>query len=166
MAKVAIAYPVGVGGTKVFADQIITHLRSLGYQCEEVTIPSTYFKSPYLLKFPFILLDNWMNFYTIRKMSKQLSTYDLVISVDPHSLCLKHRNMLMIFQHHIRTAYDLFYYNLYYQNVLRKFMRAITAINRRIIDKIVIQWIKRFRFLSISDNARKQLRKFRELNLK
>ena len=38
--------------------------------------------------------------------------FDIVISLQPDSHCIRHRNHIIYFQHHIKQYYDMFWYSL------------------------------------------------------
>jgi glycosyltransferase involved in cell wall biosynthesis len=160
MIKVLIAHSSGIGGTKVVADKIASYLSKLGYECEQLILPTNFFKNRVFLRFPFSILDAWLNFYEIRRKSKQISKYDLIITLQPHSLYLKHRRMLIVFQHQFKPAYELLSYYLANKKFLKKIVHVINALNRRIIDRIALQWIKRFPILAISKTVNERLKKF------
>ncbi|MEM3507416.1 MAG: hypothetical protein QW589_03380 [Candidatus Bathyarchaeia archaeon] len=164
MIKVLIAHSGGIGGTKVVADRISSYLSNIGYECEQLILPTNFFKNRLFLKFPFSILDAWLNFYEIRRKTRQVSKYDLIIALQPHSLYIKHRRMLIIFQHQFKQAYELLSYYLASKNFLKKISHIINALNRRIIDRIGLQWIKRFPIMAISQTVNERLKKFWGLN--
>jgi glycosyltransferase involved in cell wall biosynthesis len=67
----------------------------------------------------------WKNFYRIfylRRISKErkFEQFDMVITVQPDSHCIRHRRHLVYFQHHMRQYYDLFSISLNQREKIRK----------------------------------------------
>lgn len=158
--RIAVTHTGGIGGTEVVVARLVTYLKSLNYECDEVVLPTNIFTKRFL-KFPLVLFENWVNFLIIRwMMSRRLTGYDLVIALQPHSLYLKHRNMIPFILHQFKTAYDLFDYYIKGQKPIKKVARRLIVINRRLIDQIALQWVKRFPILTISQTVNNRLKRF------
>ena len=74
---------------------------------------------------PKLFPKKWQSIYRIlylRRISKerQFDQYDMIITLQPDSHCIKHRNHLVYFQHHMRQYYDLFRISLCQRKKIRK----------------------------------------------
>jgi glycosyltransferase involved in cell wall biosynthesis len=64
---------------------------------------------------------------------------DLVITTQPNSHCIRHRNHIIYFQHHLKQYHDLFWYSLNHQRGLKKkaIFLLLCAVNR-IADQLYL----------------------------
>jgi glycosyltransferase involved in cell wall biosynthesis len=71
--------------------------------------------------FPHRLKELFRLFY-LRNISLEnmFDSADLVITTQPNSHCIRHRNHIIYFQHHLKQYYDLFWYSFNHQNRLKK----------------------------------------------
>jgi glycosyltransferase involved in cell wall biosynthesis len=59
----------------------------------------------------------------LRNISRNTTTFmtaDLIITTQPNSHCIKHKNHIIYFQHHIKQYYDLFWYSFREKKGIRK----------------------------------------------
>ena len=122
------------GGTK----EVIKHIENavdnhevyIEYVSSEKYLPK-YLRSKWKALFRIIYLNRISN--------ANFSQFDIAISLQPDSHCIKHRNHIVYFQHHIKQYYDLFWQFFRQKRGLRKKMvfLLLTAITR-LGDKIYL----------------------------
>jgi glycosyltransferase involved in cell wall biosynthesis len=94
--------------------------------------------------FPRYLPTKWKDLFRVfylRRISNadDFSQFDLVITLQPDSHCISHRNHIVYFQHHVKQYYDLFWQSFREKKRLKKkiVFLLLTAI-ARIADKIYL----------------------------
>ena len=94
--------------------------------------------------FPRYLPTKWKDLFRVfylRRISNadDFSQFDLVITLQPDSHCISHRNHIVYFQHHVKQYYDLFWQSFGEKKRLKKkiVFLLLTAI-ARIADKIYL----------------------------
>jgi glycosyltransferase involved in cell wall biosynthesis len=71
--------------------------------------------------------------------STRFSEFDLVISLQPNSHCIRHKNHVIYFQHHLKQYYDLFWYSLKQKKgPWKKAIFLILAAIARMADRIYL----------------------------
>jgi glycosyltransferase involved in cell wall biosynthesis len=93
--------------------------------------------------FPKFLPKKWKDLFRIFYLTKlsraDFSKFDIAITLQPDSHCIKHSNHIIYFQHYIKQYYELFWQSLRQKSSLRrKIMFIIIAILCRIADKIFL----------------------------
>jgi glycosyltransferase involved in cell wall biosynthesis len=61
--------------------------------------------------------------FYLRNISQDTTTFmtaDLIITTQPNSHCIKHKNHIIYFQHHLKQYYDLFWYSFRQKKGIRK----------------------------------------------
>ncbi len=102
------------GGFEVVVDKIIHGLQDIGYTVDYIKVDMT--KPRYSLDSlnipPDIYYQNQEFFryiLSIQEFEKlDLSLYDIVITTQPPSFAINHRNVICLFYHHIKIYYDLY----------------------------------------------------------
>ena len=56
----------------------------------------------------------------ISRETKRFNTADLIITTQPNSHCIQHKNHIIYFQHHLKQYYDLFWYSFRQKKGIRK----------------------------------------------
>jgi glycosyltransferase involved in cell wall biosynthesis len=56
----------------------------------------------------------------ISRDTKRFTTADLIITTQPNSHCIQHKNHIIYFQHHLKPYYDLFWYSFRQKKGMRK----------------------------------------------
>ena len=74
---------------------------------------------------PKYLPKRWIDLFRIfylRNISKDdyFKQFDIAITLQPDSHCIKHKNHIIYFQHHLKQYYDLFWYSFRQRRKLRR----------------------------------------------
>ena len=170
--KIAIALEkTGVrGGAEVLALKLARHLRAVGFTCDIIEVPEFRPLSPRMRDtlplgtklFAGILcvLDMLLSYVLVRVTS--LDRYDMVVTLHPICLYLRHPKMLAYFIHHDRAAYDLHEYLASRRRgfYLLGFRSAMWL--RRILDLGTIAYIKKrhLRLIATSNTVARRLAAF------
>ena len=93
--------------------------------------------------FPKYIPRKWkvlFRFLYLRRISKaDFSKFDIVITLQPDSHCVRHRNHVVYFQHHFKQYYDLFWQSLSQKRSLKKkIVFVMLAAIVRLADKIYL----------------------------
>src|SRR6266511_1998807 len=56
----------------------------------------------------------------ISRETKRFTMANLIITTQPNSHCIKHKNHIIYFQHHLKQYYDLFWYSFRQKKGIRK----------------------------------------------
>jgi glycosyltransferase involved in cell wall biosynthesis len=124
-------------------------------------------KEKYMPKY---LPKRWLSLYRIfylRNISNDdyFKQFDIAITLQPDSHCIKHKNHIIYFQHHLRTFYDLFWYSFRLRTKLRRkiVFLFVTAINR-LADKIYLTSnLKKTRVIVNSQTVGERLKKYNKI---
>lgn len=124
-------------------------------------------KEKYMPKY---LPKRWLSLYRIfylRNISHDdyFKQFDIAITLQPDSHCIKHKNHIIYFQHHLRTFYDLFWYSFRLRTKLRRkiVFLLVTAINR-LADKIYLTSnLKKTRVIVNSQTVGERLKKYNKI---
>jgi glycosyltransferase involved in cell wall biosynthesis len=93
---------------------------------------------------PRLFPKRWESIYRIlflRLVSKdrQFDRFDMIITLQPDSHCIKHRNHIVYFQHHMRQYYDLFGISLNQRKKIRgKILFLLLTTLARLADKLYL----------------------------
>jgi glycosyltransferase involved in cell wall biosynthesis len=122
------------GGTK----EVINHIKR-SFQNIDIVVEYVN-EETYLPKiFPIKWKDIFRLFYLREISNIDLSRYDTVITLQPDSHCIKHKNHIVYFQHHKKQYYDLFWQSLKLKKKLRKkAMFLVLAGAARIADRFYL----------------------------
>lgn len=122
------------GGTK----EVISHIKR-AFQNSDISIEYVN-EENFLPKFFPIRWKDAFRFFYLRKISHiDLSKYGLVITLQPDSHCIRHKNHIVYFQHHKKQYYDLFWQSLKLRKKLRKkIMFIVLAGAARIADRFYL----------------------------
>ena len=122
------------GGTK----EVINHIKR-SFQDRDIGVEYVN-EETYLPKiFPIKWKDIFRLFYLREISNIDLSRYDTVITLQPDSHCIKHKNHIVYFQHHKKQYYDLFWHSLKLKKKLRKkAMFLVLAGAARIADRFYL----------------------------
>jgi glycosyltransferase involved in cell wall biosynthesis len=122
------------GGTK----EVINHIKrtlqnseiGVEYVSEENYLPKV---------FPIKWKDMFRFFYLRNVSNIDFSRYDTVVTLQPDSHCIKHKNHIVYFQHHRKQYYDLFWQSLKLKKKLRKkIVFLVLAGAARIADRFYL----------------------------
>jgi glycosyltransferase involved in cell wall biosynthesis len=121
--------------------------------------------------FPRYLPSKWKDLFRIfylRRISNtdDFSQFDLIITLQPDSHCINHRNHIVYFQHHVKQYYDLFWQSFREKKRLKKKMvfLLLTAI-ARIADKIYLTPnLKKSYVIVNSQTVGKRLKKYNRIS--
>jgi glycosyltransferase involved in cell wall biosynthesis len=90
---------------------------------------------------PQYLKELFRPFY-LRNISRDTTTFmraDLIITTQPNSHCIKHKNHVVYFQHHLKQYYDLFWYSFRQKKgIRRKAVFLILAALARTSDRLYL----------------------------
>jgi glycosyltransferase involved in cell wall biosynthesis len=122
------------GGTK----EVINHIKR-AFQSNDIVVEYVNEENHLPKTFPIRWKDMFRFFY-LRKISKiDFSRYDIVITLQPDSHCIKHKNHVVYFQHHKKQYYDLFWQSLRLKKKMRKkIMFLVLAVASRIADRFYL----------------------------
>jgi glycosyltransferase involved in cell wall biosynthesis len=80
--------------------------------------------------------------FYLRNISRDTTTFmtaDLIITTQPNSHCIKHKNHMIYFQHHLKQYYDLFWYSFRQKKgIRRKAVFLILAALIRTSDRLYL----------------------------
>jgi glycosyltransferase involved in cell wall biosynthesis len=121
--------------------------------------------------FPRYLPTKWKDLFRISYLSKisntdDFSQFDLVITLQPDSHCINHRNHIVYFQHHVKQYYDLFWQSFREKKRLKKkiVFLLLTAI-ARLADRIYLTPnLKRAYVIVNSQTVGKRLKKYNRIS--
>jgi glycosyltransferase involved in cell wall biosynthesis len=92
--------------------------------------------------FPEYIPRKWkvlFRFLYLRRISRaDFSKFDIVITLQPDSHCIRHRNHVVYFQHHFKQYYDLFWQSLSQKTLKKKIVFVMLAAIVRLADKIYL----------------------------
>jgi glycosyltransferase involved in cell wall biosynthesis len=122
------------GGTK----EVINHIKRT-FQNSDIGVEYVN-EENYLPKVFPIRWKDMFRFFYLRKISNiDFSRYDIVITLQPDSHCIKHKNHVVYFQHHKKQYYDLFWQSLKLKKKLKKkVMFLVLAGAARIADRFYL----------------------------
>jgi glycosyltransferase involved in cell wall biosynthesis len=143
------------GGAELVALKLAQHLRDVGFACDILELPRFRIFYPSALQRVLWFVDVLLSYLSIRLT--RLDRYDLVVTLHPNCLYLRHPKVLIYFLHHHRPAYDLYKY-------LRAMRRGIPGLVlarglRRILDLGTIGYIRKrhLRLIAQSNNVARRL---------
>jgi glycosyltransferase involved in cell wall biosynthesis len=158
------------GGAELLALKLARHLRDVGFACRIVELPrfrilepavqhALETKSP-VLRFALFLADMFLGYWSVRLTG--LGEYDVVVTLQPNCLYLRHRNMLICFLHHDRAAYDLYEYLEAMRRGIGSWGLTLAMRLRRILDLGTIAYIRErhVRLIAQSNNVARRLAVF------
>ena len=113
-------------------------------------------------------LINLFRIFYLHNVSKDNSFahFDIAITLQPDSHCIRHKNHIIYFQHHVKQYYDLFWHTFREKKNVRKklIFVLLTAINR-IADKIYLTSnLKKARVIVNSRTVGERLRKYNKVS--
>jgi glycosyltransferase involved in cell wall biosynthesis len=120
--------------------------------------------------FPKYIPSKWKVLYRflyLRRISKaDFSKFDMVITLQPDSHCIRHRNHIVYFQHHIKQYYDLFWQSLNQKKTLkRKIVFVMLAAIVRLADKIYLTPnLKRSNIIVNSKTVGERLKRYNRIS--
>ncbi len=121
--------------------------------------------------FPRYLPSKWKDLFRIFYLAKisntdDFSQFDVIITLQPDSHCISHRNHIVYFQHHIKQYYDLFWQSFRQRKRLKKKMvfLLLTAV-ARLADRIYLTPnLKRASVIVNSQTVGKRLKKYNQIS--
>lgn len=121
--------------------------------------------------FPRYLPSKWKDLFRIFYLGRisntdNFSQFDVIITLQPDSHCLSHRNHIVYFQHHIKQYYDLFWQSFREKKRLKKkiVFLLLTAI-ARLADKIYLTPnLKKAHVIVNSQTVGKRLKKYNQIS--
>jgi glycosyltransferase involved in cell wall biosynthesis len=158
------------GGAELLALKLARHLRDVGFACRIVELPRFRILEPAVqhalkskwrvLRFALFVADMFLGYWSIRLTG--LREYDVVVTLQPSCLYLRHPNMLICFLHHDRAAYDLYEYLGAMRRGIDFRGFTLTMRLRRILDLGTIAYIRkrRLRLIAQSNNVARRLAVF------
>jgi glycosyltransferase involved in cell wall biosynthesis len=121
--------------------------------------------------FPRYLPIKWKDLFRIFYLGKisntdDFSQFDVIITLQPDSHCISHRNHIVYFQHHIKQYYDLFWQSFREKKRLRKKMVfVLLAAIARLADRIYLTSnLKRAYVIVNSQTVGKRLKKYNRIS--
>lgn len=119
--------------------------------------------------FPKYIPRKWkvlFRFLYLRRISKaDFSKFDIVITLQPDSHCVRHRNHVVYFQHHFKQYYDLFWQSLSQKSLKKKIVFVILATIVRLADKIYLTPnLKRSNILVNSKTVGERLKRYNRIS--
>lgn len=158
-----IADEKGSGGT----NEVIKHLRIALYSQYDVFVDYINCHSYFSKRLP----DKWNTLFRIfylRNISsdKNFASYDLVISLQPSSHCIRHENHVVYFQHHLRQYYDLFWFTYNRKKgAKKKLLFALLTCVVRCADRLYLTPnLKNSQVIVNSDTVAKRLVKYNHIS--
>jgi glycosyltransferase involved in cell wall biosynthesis len=153
------------GGNK----QVIKHMRRALDDNNDHQLSIEYVNSEKY--FPQYLPTKWKDLFRIFYLGKisntdDFSQFDLIITLQPDSHCISHRNHIVYFQHHVKQYYDLFWQSFREKKRLKKkiVFLLLTAI-ARIADKIYLTPnLKKSHVIVNSQTVGKRLKKYNRIS--
>jgi glycosyltransferase involved in cell wall biosynthesis len=148
-------------------NQIIRHLSEALNQSYTVQIEFIKIEKYYPRYLP-VKWKDVFRFLFLRRVSKaNFEKYDLIITLQPTSHCVRHRRHLVYFQHHLKQYYDLFGQTLKKRKGLRKkLVFLIVTLCIRGADKFYLTPnLKRSYVVSNSETVSARLKKYNKLSV-
>jgi glycosyltransferase involved in cell wall biosynthesis len=113
-------------------------------------------------------LINLFRIFYLRNISKDnyFDQFDIAITLQPDSHCIRHKNHIIYFQHHVKQDYDLFWHSFREKKNVRKklIFVLLTAINR-LADKIYLTSnLKNAKVIVNSITVGKRLKKYNHVS--
>jgi glycosyltransferase involved in cell wall biosynthesis len=146
-------------------NEIIKHMTSALYDHK---IQVKYIKSEEYL--PRYLPRKWKDlfriFYLSRISTADFSWFDISITLQPDSHCIRHRNHIIYFQHHIKQYYDLFWQSFKQKKGIRKkIVYLLLTLIYRLADSIYLTPnLKRSRIIVNSQTVGTRLKKYNRIS--
>ena len=146
-------------------NEIIKHMISALYDHK---ILVKYIKSEEYL--PSYLPRKWRDlfriFYLARISTADFSGFDISITLQPDSHCIRHRNHIIYFQHHIKQYYDLFWQSFKQKKGIRKkIVYLLLTLIYRLADSIYLTPnLKRSRIIVNSQTVGTRLKKYNRIS--
>jgi glycosyltransferase involved in cell wall biosynthesis len=146
-------------------NEIIKHMISALYDHK---IQVKYIKSEEYL--PSYLPRKWRDlfriFYLARISTADFSGFDISITLQPDSHCIRHRNHIIYFQHHIKQYYDLFWQSFKQKKGIRKkIVYLLLTLIYRLADSIYLTPnLKRSRIIVNSQTVGTRLKKYNRIS--
>ena len=146
-------------------NEIIKHMISALYDHK---IQVKYIKSEEYL--PRYLPRKWKDlfriFYLARISTADFSGFDISITLQPDSHCIRHRNHIIYFQHHIKQYYDLFWQSFKQKKGIRKkIVYLLLTLIYRLADSIYLTPnLKRSRIIVNSQTVGTRLKKYNRIS--
>jgi len=146
-------------------NEIIKHMISALYDHK---IQVKYIKSEEYL--PRYLPRKWKDlfriFYLARISTADFSGFDISITLQPDSHCIRHRNHIIYFQHHIKQYYDLFWQSFKQKKGIRKkIVYLLLTLIYRLADSIYLTPnLKRSRIIVNSQTLGTRLKKYNRIS--
>lgn len=146
-------------------NEIIKHMISALYDHK---IQVKYIKSEEYLPryFPRKWKDLFRIFYLARISTADFSGFDISITLQPDSHCIRHRNHIIYFQHHIKQYYDLFWQSFKQKKGIRKkIVYLLLTLIYRLADSIYLTPnLKRSRIIVNSQTVGTRLKKYNRIS--
>jgi glycosyltransferase involved in cell wall biosynthesis len=110
--------------------------------------------------------DLFRIFYLAKISNADFSAFDVSISLQPDSHCIRHRNHIIYFQHHIKQYYDLFWQSFKQKKgVRKKIVYVILTIIYRLTDSIYLSPnLKRSHIIVNSKTVGRRLKKYNRIS--
>jgi glycosyltransferase involved in cell wall biosynthesis len=110
--------------------------------------------------------DLFRIFYLAKISNTDFSDFDLSITLQPDSHCIRHRNHIIYFQHHIKQYYDLFWQSFKQRKGLRKKMvYLLLTVIYRLADSIYLTPnLKRSRIIVNSQTVGTRLKNYNRIS--
>ena len=119
---------------------------------------------------PSYLPRKWKDLFRILYLAKlsdaDFSEFDIIITLQPDSHCIRHRNHIIYFQHHIKQYYDLFWQSFKQRKGIRKKMvYLLLMVICRVADSIYLTPnLKRSSIIVNSQTVGKRLKKYNRIS--
>ena len=119
---------------------------------------------------PRYLPRKWKDLFRIFYLSKistaDFSGFDISITLQPNSHCIRHRNHIIYFQHHIKQYYDLFWQSFKQKKGIRKkIVYLLLALIYRLGDSIYLTPnLKRSHIVVNSQTVGTRLKKYNQIS--
>ena len=110
--------------------------------------------------------DLFRIFYLAKLSDADFSEFDIIITLQPDSHCIRHRNHIIYFQHHIKQYYDLFWQSFKQRKGIRKKMvYLLLMVICRVADSIYLTPnLKRSSIIVNSQTVGKRLKKYNRIS--
>jgi glycosyltransferase involved in cell wall biosynthesis len=124
-------------------------------------------REKYLLKyFPRRYKDLFRIFYLNRIYNdNSFRQFDIAITLQPDSHCIRHENHIVYFQHHIKQYYDLFWFSFRHRKGIRKrIVFLLLTVLTRIADRVYLTPnLKRAQLIASSKTVGQRLKKYNQI---
>ena len=152
------------GGTNEIIKNIINALGKSNHEIVVDYIDREKYMPKYL---PKRWIDLFRIFY-LHRITKDnyFNQFDIAITLHPDSHCIKHKNHIIYFQHHIKQYYDLFWHSYRQRRKLsKKMIFLLLAALNRLADKIYLtSSLKNARVIVNSQTVGERLKKYNQIS--